>query len=136
MYYSAVRILKFDSGHRVVNHESKCATLHGHEYKAHIYAQAHCLDNLGRAIDFSVIKDRIGQWIDDHWDHTMIIWHKDPNLNLLNQCEGYKDICVTNYNPTAENMAKFLIDKCNELLCDTPVTVSYTHLTLPTIRSV
>lgn len=105
----AVRILKFDAGHRVVNHESKCASLHGHEYKAHIYAASNDLDSLGRVIDFSVIKDKVGGWIDENWDHTLIIWEQDNNLQHLKNCQTNKPIFVSSWNPTAENMALYLL---------------------------
>lgn len=49
---TVTRVLEFDAGHRVVNHESKCATLHGHRYKVEIVAAAPGLDSLGRVIDF------------------------------------------------------------------------------------
>lgn len=105
----AVRIIKFDAGHRVVNHESKCRTLHGHEYHAHIYAESNDLDELGRVVDFSEIKEKVGAWIDAEWDHTMIIWDKDPNLQFLLNCDGAKKIFVTQFNPTAENLAEYLL---------------------------
>lgn len=123
MKTSAVRIIKFDAGHRVVNHESKCRTLHGHEYKAEIYATADGLDSLGRVIDFSVIKNVIGAWVDEHWDHNMILFKDDPNLPLIKQCDGLKSPFVTEFNPTAENLAEFLLNKSNELLAGTGVMV-------------
>lgn len=125
----AVRILKFDSGHRVVNHESKCRSLHGHEYHAHIYAEAANLDDLGRVIDFSVIKERIGGWIDEHWDHAMIIWGYDPDRELIQKCSGFKKPFILPKNPTAENMALHLInDVCPYLLEGTGVKVSKIRL--------
>ena len=121
---TCIRIVKFDAGHRVVNHESKCRTLHGHEYKAEIFATASGLDNLGRVIDFSVLKQLVGGWIDTHWDHNMILWKEDPNLPLIQQCDGLKAPFVVDFNPTAENLAAYLLDKANELLADTGVLVT------------
>lgn len=120
---SAVRIIKFDMGHRVVRHESKCRTLHGHEYKAEIYATADGLDDLGRIVDFGVIKEKVGGWIDLHWDHNMMIWKEDPNLPLLVRCDGLKKPFVTDFNPTAENIAKYLCNQANALLSETGVKV-------------
>ena len=121
----ATRILKFDAGHRVVNHESKCRSLHGHEYKAHIFAESDALDSLGRVIDFSVIKEKVGAWIDEHWDHTMILWEQDPDLDKINSCDKAKPVFVTEFNPTAENLALFLINEiCPKLLNGTGVRVS------------
>lgn len=122
MKINAIRIIKFDAGHRVVNHESKCRTLHGHEYKAEIFAQGD-LDSLGRVIDFSVIKEVIGKWVDDNWDHNMILWQEDPNLELIQRCDGMKKPFVLELNPTAENLALFLIEKSNQLLTGSGVKV-------------
>ena len=125
MKINAVRILKFDAGHRVVNHESKCRTLHGHEYKAHIYAESNELDCLGRVIDFSVIKEKIGSWIDENWDHNMILFKDDPDLEKIKSCDGMKQVFVLETNPTAENLALFLLKEiCPKLLKDTGVVVS------------
>lgn len=121
---SAVRILKFDAGHRVVNHESKCRTLHGHEYKAEIFCESKSgLDDLGRVIDFSVIKEKVGTWIDDNLDHNMIIFEHDCNLKHLQQCEGLKEVYVVPFNPTAENLAAHILEIGNQLLSDTPVEI-------------
>jgi 6-pyruvoyltetrahydropterin/6-carboxytetrahydropterin synthase len=121
----AIRKIKFDAGHRVVNHESKCRTLHGHEYWAHIYAKSDTgLDKLGRVIDFSVIKEKIGGWIDDHFDHNMIIWKDDPDLEWLERCDGAKKIFVLDKNPTAENIAEYLIKHvCPSMLDGTGIKV-------------
>lgn len=121
---NAIRIIKFDAGHRVLNHESKCRTLHGHEYKAEVYVSAKKLDDLGRVIDFSIVKQIIGKWIDENWDHNMIIFKEDPNLILLQQCDGMKKPWVADFNPTAENLATFLINKSNELLNKHDVVVT------------
>src|SRR5262249_14498003 len=53
---TCTRLLQFDAGHRVYQHEGKCANLHGHRYTAEITAQAEALDKIGRVIDFSVLK--------------------------------------------------------------------------------
>lgn len=124
MKTQAVRIIKFDAGHRVLNHESKCRNFHGHEYKAEIYAEAYSLDSLGRVIDFSVIKEKIGSWIDDNWDHAMLINVKDPDLSTFHSLDGGKKIYECGYNPTAENIAKDLYHWSNDLLRGTGVKVT------------
>jgi len=124
MKTQAVRIIKFDAGHRVVNHESKCRTLHGHEYKAEIYCEADKLDELGRIIDFGVIKQKIGAWIDEHWDHNMILWAQDPNLIHIQKCDGLKKPYIVPFNPTAENLASYLLEQGNYLLRNDTVTIT------------
>lgn len=123
MKTQAVRIIKFDAGHRVVNHESKCRNFHGHEYKAEIFAEAENLDTLGRVIDFSVIKEKIGGWIDDNFDHAMLINVADPDLDTFKKLEGGKKVYICGYNPTAENIAHDLYLRCQILLVGTGVTV-------------
>lgn len=121
---TAVRIIKFDAGHRVVNHESKCRNFHGHEYKAEVFASAPYLDLLGRVVDFSVIKDRVGGFIDSHWDHAMLINAADPDLETFKTLDGGQKIYVCPYNPTAENIAADLFHRCKSLLDGTGVTVT------------
>lgn len=123
MKTQAVRIIKFDAGHRVVNHESKCRTLHGHEYKAEIFAEADTLDSLGRIIDFSIIKQYIGSWIDNNWDHNLIIFKYDPDIELIKQISGAKSAFITDFNPTAENLAAYLLNISNTMLASYSVKV-------------
>lgn len=119
------RILEFDAGHRVLNHESKCRTPHGHRYKVEITATAKELDTLGRIVDFGEIKATLGAWIDQHWDHTMIICDQDPMLEAFKaDLHAFKPPYITEWNPTAENMASFLLAKASSLLKDTYLTIT------------
>lgn len=94
-----------------MNHESKCATLHGHNGVLWIHVvPMHGLDSIGRVVDFSVIKSEVGNWVDEHWDHTMIICKDDlKTIELLNLAPSYKPLYIFNKNPTAENMAHYLL---------------------------
>src|SRR4051812_38105417 len=69
----AVRRLNFCAGHRVFGHENKCARLHGHNYTVYVHAEGidRPIDGLGRVIDFSVLKERLGAFIDTRMDHNM-----------------------------------------------------------------
>ena len=68
---SLVRQLKFCAGHRLYRHESRCAFFHGHNYRVDLeVVGAHGgveVDDVGRIIDFSLIKQRMLGWLDDHW---------------------------------------------------------------------
>lgn len=121
---TCTRRLTFEAGHRVHGHESKCANLHGHSYKAFIEA-AGTLDSVGRVIDFSVLKEKVGGWIDRYLDHGFIIWHEDEAaaaaLSLISPQKVYR----MPSNPTAENIAKHLLDDiCPSLLRGTGVIVT------------
>ena len=93
-----------------MNHETKCANPHGHNYVAFFTAVGD-LDDLGRVIDFSVLKERLGGWVDEHWDHTFIVYAEDRHLvEVLNEVERNKDLFIADFNPTAENMAAYLLN--------------------------
>ncbi|MEO2043881.1 MAG: 6-carboxytetrahydropterin synthase [Nitrospinaceae bacterium] len=106
---TATRYHDICAGHRVAGHENKCAHIHGHNYRFHFTVTAKELDDLGRVMDFSVIKAKLCDWLEDNYDHKFLMWKKDPLL------EGMKklvpdDIVVTPFNPTAENIAKHLVE--------------------------
>ena len=118
---SAVVKLKFCAGHRLMGHEGKCLNLHGHNYIAHIYAESeNGLDTVGRVVDFSVIRETIGEWIKENWDHTMILNKDDTNtIHAVESCEKTKPIFLMDGNPTAENMAQYLLHEvCSNALKD------------------
>lgn len=108
---TAVRRIQFCYGHRVHQHESKCATLHGHNGVVFIHACApKGLDKIGRVIDFSVLKETMGKWIDEHWDHTMILFKDDVStIELINKAPHKKPSYILDTNPTAENLANHLL---------------------------
>lgn len=109
------RRLAFDSAHRVMRHESKCRNLHGHRYVVEVTACSSELDDLGRVIDFGVIKSVMGEWLDEKWDHGTIVNVEDRGIINLCYEENWKLYILEN-NPTAENMAEYLYMKGNELL--------------------
>jgi 6-pyruvoyltetrahydropterin/6-carboxytetrahydropterin synthase len=122
------RELQFDAGHRLINHESKCKYLHGHRYCVEIFLQGG-LDDVGRVMDFGDIKKKVGGWIDENWDHNMILHSEDPLAKFYLQIReaekfegmwpdfggrpkiwsheifGDKPPYIFDQNPTAENLA-------------------------------
>lgn len=105
----------FSCGHRVVRHEGKCALLHGHNYRVHFTASAPALDDIGRIIDFSALKDRMCDWVEINWDHRFLAWRQDAQMiALASQPAGgtllEDSIVWVPFNPTAENMALHLLN--------------------------
>lgn len=96
------------TGHRVYGHEGKCQNLHGHTYRVHFTLEASNLDELGRILDFNVVKDKLCKWLDDNWDHKTLLWFQDPLTEILSENDG---VVVVDFNPTAENMADFLFSR-------------------------
>lgn len=104
----------------MVGHEGKCKFLHGHNYRITFSIEARNgdeLDSLGRVIDFSVIKSLLCQWLEDEWDHKFLAWDEDPVTNKF--CDTHiKELGIVKvpFNPTAENMGKYLIDEIGPVL--------------------
>jgi 6-pyruvoyltetrahydropterin/6-carboxytetrahydropterin synthase len=120
------RKLHFCAGHRVMNHEGKCATAHGHNYYVDLVAEAPSLDAIGRVIDFSVLKEKIGGWIDEHWDHTFLVCEHDHQLiEALRTLPRKKEPFICPFNPTAEEIASYLLREiCPKMLVDTNVVIT------------
>lgn len=106
--YLAHRYHDICAGHRVYGHESKCAHFHGHNYRVHFTVEAK-LDHLGRVMDFSVIKEKLCDWLETEWDHRFLVWEKDPAGPHLREMDPTGVIAVP-FNPTAENMAQYLVE--------------------------
>jgi 6-pyruvoyltetrahydropterin/6-carboxytetrahydropterin synthase len=121
---SITRYHDISCGHRVVGHESRCCFLHGHNYRIHFTCASAKLDDLGRVIDFGVIKSALCMWLEDNWDHKMLLCDQDPLLSLLDEIkmpdqESPRHTAAQNlagsivevpFNPTAENMGEYLLE--------------------------
>ncbi len=121
---TCTRRLEWDAMHRIPRHESKCAAFHGHRYAAELTCLAP-LDDRGRVIDFGVVKERVGGWIDENWDHTAILQRDDPDpaIQLLaasNAAHG-RPVYWMDVPPTAEQLAAELARVAQGLLADTGV---------------
>lgn len=110
------------AGHRVVGHEGKCRHLHGHNYRIHFTCEAEKLDDLGRVIDFSVVKDRLCMWLEKNWDHKFLAWENDALMYGIHHSVNNDDeqsqedrqhfnesLVWLDFNPTAENLAEHLL---------------------------
>lgn len=105
---TATRYHEIDCGHRVVGQGGRCEHLHGHRYAIHFTCAAEQLNDIGMVVDFGVIKERLCQWLEDEWDHRLLLWSQDP-LGYALATIAPESVVEVPFNPTAENMAKHLL---------------------------
>ena len=88
--------------------------IYGHNYVAYVTARGE-LDSVGRVIDFSVLKEQVGGWIDRNWDHGMILNSADKGVidlmvSVTTENGTVQKLYLMDANPTAENMARHLLE--------------------------
>jgi 6-pyruvoyltetrahydropterin/6-carboxytetrahydropterin synthase len=112
----AVKTHEIQMAHRLVGNSDVCSRIHGHSYKFEIAVErfSHGIGERGMVMDFSDIKALFCGWLDDNWDHRLLLWEDDPLLehdNLFQKIESCAPGSVVTLpgNPTAENMAEYLL---------------------------
>lgn len=93
--YRVSKQLWFCAAHQVRLSETRCESLHGHNYRVLVHAEARELDATSYVLDFSLLKQTALQ-VTARFDHQN-----------LNEVEPF-----TVVNPTAEEIARHL---CEEL---------------------
>lgn len=82
----------FSAAHRLRNYsDSKCESLHGHNWKVEIIVAGKNLDKVGMLLDFKILKEKLNKVL-SKLDHK-----------YLNNLDYFKK-----KNPTAENIAKYI----------------------------
>lgn len=130
---SVTRKLEFDAGHRVWGHGGKCRHLHGHRYVCEVTVEADRLNSLDMVIDFSVVKAKVGGWIDNEWDHNILLSPEDPLLSFASGhptlspdalWQGKPPYIMKAGNPTAEKIAEELFVQASRLLSSDGISVT------------
>ncbi|MBI4211210.1 MAG: 6-carboxytetrahydropterin synthase [Deltaproteobacteria bacterium] len=111
--YSISKTFSFCYGHRLVGDHSKCRHLHGHSGNATIVLEYPQLDHRGMVVHFDELKQTIGHWIEENFDHTMILAENDPIRTLLEE-KGEK-LKIIPVPPTAENLARMIFEQTEGL---------------------
>jgi 6-pyruvoyltetrahydropterin/6-carboxytetrahydropterin synthase len=118
--------IEFDYGHRVPNHKSKCRNLHGHRAKVKVSVDGYvvtvsgCSDE-GMVIDFGDLKSIMVQEIDETFDHSFVMYDRDPFLPILLEIlvqDPTHRLRVVDFIPTAENFAKHIYYRMKDRLLD------------------
>jgi len=156
-HITCTRVLAIDCGHRLRKHDGPCRRAHGHRYSIELTCAATGLDEVGRVIDYGVIKEKVGGWLNNTLDHRMILEVDDPMIagmvaglrpdepeavrneavrltNLavrtgtINLGVLEDEIVVVPFSPTSENLVVFVAENANRLLAPHGVKVIHVKL--------
>jgi 6-pyruvoyltetrahydropterin/6-carboxytetrahydropterin synthase len=83
----------FSAAHRLCGYKGACSNLHGHNWKVRVGIACDTLDEIGMALDYSIIKGILKEIL-DLLDHEY--------LNDLTLLDGQ--------NPTSENLARLIFE--------------------------
>lgn len=101
MYYVSKR-MEIAGAHRLdLPYASGCTNLHGHNWIVTVHCKAKRLNDQGMIVDFKHIKDLV---------------HKRLDHKFIND--------IVDFNPTAENMAKWICDEINDVVGEVCYKVS------------
>jgi len=97
-----------DFAHALSSYPGKCARVHGHTWLFTLTVYVRNLNDLGMGIDYKDLKEILGNGIEG-LDHRLIVDSSAPVPNSL----GYSvlNAVKVDYNPTSENLAKFVYQK-------------------------
>ena len=97
----------FSSAHQLRGYKGKCENLHGHNYRIEIFARGSELNNIGLLVDFVELKEAADEIV-------LYLDHKN-----INELPPFDD----ELNPSAENLAKFILDRIASKISDDRVQI-------------
>jgi len=112
MKYIVERIFSISIAHKLVlDYESKCNNLHGHNYTVTLSVESDRLDKNGMVIDFNKLK-LVEKIIKTVFDHKLVTSNRNLDLRKFIQMKERKDLDVVNTTSEllAEYFAKILYD--------------------------
>ncbi|WAC05415.1 MAG: 6-carboxytetrahydropterin synthase [Methanoregula sp.] len=112
--------VQFDASHRLLHYEGKCASLHGHRWKAEVWMEGEPDATTGILIDYNTIKEII-----EKYDHQIILNAKDPMIACIKK---FQRVITTPGEPTSELLAALIRDNLNTYCRAHKVTAKVTKV--------
>jgi 6-pyruvoyltetrahydropterin/6-carboxytetrahydropterin synthase len=92
---------EFSAAHVLYGYPGACNRVHGHNFKVELEVEARAVDEVGMAVDFTVL-EAIAASIAQDLDHQ-----------LLNEIPPFNEV-----NPTAENLGAYFWTRASRALAD------------------
>lgn len=126
-------------GHALIHYEGACQRCHGHNWAAWFEYEGEVKDD-GMVMDTGVFK-KMQTWVDSKWDHKTLLHYEHPIFRpyreegmLFSEEIKYLGFEPVGFNPTSENIAKFLHKVASDSLDLNPQRLSVTVIESPTIN--
>lgn len=112
----------FETAHRLSspNAPVKCQSIHGHSWWATVHIEGPSLDAMGMLVEFGEFKRAWRRFLDDRVDHHLVVASGDPVAGAIRSVQPEARILEVDFDPTTENMARFLFDQATAILRDLP----------------
>jgi 6-pyruvoyltetrahydropterin/6-carboxytetrahydropterin synthase len=116
------RWVETDTGHRVPNHASKCAHLHGHRYRFEAEVAGDLVTTSGASdegmvVDFGDISRILNEHVHDVVDHAFLVHEEDEagRAACAAMGDGHRTV-VLPFPPTAEHLAAWCFHRVDAAL--------------------
>lgn len=123
----------FEMAHALKGYDGACRNIHGHSYRLSVTVigePSNMADDpkLGMALDFTILKRIVGQYIVDKYDHALILMEHTEQKELHKELKKeFEKVEIVNYQPTCENMISRFAELIMEKL---PSNIELHHIKL------
>ncbi len=136
MHQIKTKLMEVSAAHRLIkNYQGKCRNLHGHNYVIFLTFNCNTLDENDFVIDFSLVKKHCNAWLENHWDHSIIVSSDDQALLDFAIKEKQKHYVIPDgKNTTVEVLCQHLYEQLSEQViytlqsCAQTVTLSHVEI--------
>ena len=115
--YVIQKSFNFEYAHRLSLHKGKCFFLHGHSGVIKICLKSDGLNENGMIMDFGMLKQIVNEEVIERLDHSLIL-NVEDHMMIEALMDTNQHLIVLPFEPTSENLAKWLYDMLKKKIND------------------